>query len=331
MEGRSQEIQNVLPTGPKMKSVYTPKQLSRAIDVSESSIKRWCDKGMIDTQYTAGGHRRISMASVAEFLRGSKHKLISPEALGLPPTSGQTERVVRRAKDQFAESLLAGDQSTCWQIAFDLYLAEHSISTICDEVFAEAFREIGDRWACGSAEVYQERRGCEIMLRVLHDMRSLVKNSPANAPLAIGGSPSGDQYSLGTSMAELVLIDGNWNATSLGDNLPFATLSAAIQEKSPRLFWLSCSHLENVEEFLRGYSQFYDQHSANVAFVVGGYALTEEIRQQMRFSAYCDSMEHLRGFAQTLLQSRSAEPTQPSMAAADPSHFHGLNGTNNGF
>ncbi|MDC0934989.1 helix-turn-helix domain-containing protein [Pirellulales bacterium] len=293
-----------------MRDLLTPKQVARAIDVSESSVKRWCDKGVISTQYTAGGHRRIAMSALIEFLRDRKYELTHPEALGLPPTSGQTTRVIDRARQQLIAALLSGDEPRCLQIAIDLYLAEHSISVICDDVFATVFREIGDRWACGDAEVYQERRGCEISLHVLHELRSLLAPLPADAPLAIGCAPSCDQYSLGTSMAELVLRDGRWNAISFGDNLPLDTISAAIGEYRPKLFWLSCSHIAEETEFLACYRELYDQFGLDVAFVVGGNALTDEIRQQMKFSAYCDNMQHLEGFAQTLhaaIQERSRD------------------------
>jgi methanogenic corrinoid protein MtbC1 len=283
-----------------MRDLLTPKQVARAIDVSESSVKRWCDKGVIPTQYTAGGHRRITMPGLIEFLRGCKYELVHPEALGLPPTSGQTTRVIERAREQLTEALIAGDEPRCRQIAIDLYLAEHSVSIICDDVFAAAFREIGDRWACGDAEVYQERRGCEISLRVLHELRSLLPTPSADAPLAIGGAASGDQYSLSTTMVELVLRDVKWNAISLGDNLPTATLAAAIRAHRPKLFWLSCSHVTDESEFLAGYGDLYDEFGLDVAFVVGGYALTDQVRQRMKYSAYCDNMQHLEGFAETL-------------------------------
>ena len=55
-------------------------------------------------------------------------------------------------------ALVAGEHATCRQIALDLFLAEHSISVICDDVFAAAFRQIGELWSCGEAEVYQEER-----------------------------------------------------------------------------------------------------------------------------------------------------------------------------
>jgi methanogenic corrinoid protein MtbC1 len=250
------------------------------------------------------------MAGLVGFLREGKHELVHPEALGLLPTSGQTARVVDRARVQMTEALISGDEPRCRQIAVDLYLAEHSISIICDDVFAAAFREIGDRWQCGSAEVYQERRACEIALHVLHELRSLLPLPAAEAPVAIGGAASGDQYNLGTTMAELVLRDGKWNATSLGDNLPFDTIGAAIRKDRPRLCWLSCSHIANETEFVAGYRRLYDEFGLDVAFVVGGNALNEDVRQQLRYSAYCDNMQHLEGFAQTLRGVIEEEPSR---------------------
>ena len=255
---------------------------------------------MIPTQYTAGGHRRIARAGLIEFLRTSDCQLVHPETLGLPPTSGQSTRVVERASEQMAEALITGDEPRCLQLVVDLFLAEHHVSVICDEVFAAAFRQIGDRWVCGQAEIYQERRACEITLHVLHELRSLLVTPPVDAPLAIGGAVSGDSYSLGTAMVELVLRDTQWNAVSLGYNLPFPTMAAAIREQRPKLFWLSCSYIENEAEFLAGYRELYEEFGLSVAIVVGGYALTDELRQQMKYSAYCDNMQHLEGFSQTL-------------------------------
>ena len=96
-----------------MKDLLTPKQVARAVDVSESSIKRWCDRGVIPTQYTAGGHRRITKSGLFEFLRRGKHNLVYPEALGLPPTSGQTSRMLDRSCARLTEALLEGQRRFC--------------------------------------------------------------------------------------------------------------------------------------------------------------------------------------------------------------------------
>ena len=283
-----------------MNELITPKQVARAIQVSESSVKRWCDKGVIPTQRTPGGHRRIGLAGLMEFLRESRQMLVRPEVLGLPATTGRTSRVIDRAVGQLVTALVRGDDEQCRQIALDLYLAEHSLSTIFDQVFAPAFESIGNRWECGDVEVYQERRACEISLRVLHDLRTLIPVPPTDSPLAIGGVVEGDKYNLGTTMAELVLRDGKWNAISLGSNLPFPTLAEAIKHHRPRWFLVSCSFIRDEPAFLRGYSELYEEFGLDVAFVVGGRSLVESVRQQMKYAAYCDNMAHLEACAQTL-------------------------------
>jgi methanogenic corrinoid protein MtbC1 len=282
-----------------MKELFTPKQVAKAIQVSESSVKRWCDKDVIPTQYTGGGHRRIQLSALLDFLKSSNHELVRPEVLGLPAATGKTVWVLDRAADQMTEALVRGDEEQCRQITLDLYMAERSIATICDLVFANAFQAIGDRWECGRAEVYQERHGCEIALRILHELRSLVPNPPAGSPLAIGGALEGDQYNLATTMAELVLRDAKWNAMSLGDNLPFETLGAAIKRHRPRIFWLSCSHIMNEDAFISGYKALHEEFGLEVAFAVGGRALNDELRKRMKYAAFCDSMQHLESFAET--------------------------------
>ena len=301
-----------------MSELLTPKQVARAMDVSESSIKRWCDKGRIAAQYTAGGHRRIALSDLMAFVRGTQNELVHPEALGLPPTSGRSAKMLDRAMLRLVDALLSGDEGLCREIAFDLYLAEHSLAVISDRVFAAAFNAIGSSWECGSAEIYQERLGCRLMERVLFELRSAIATPPADGPVAIGGTPSGDQYSLGTSITELVLRDIRWNATSLGSNLPAETMSAAIKSYRPQIFWLSCSHIEDRATFIRNYNALFDEFGQDVAFVVGGNALDAELRDEMRFAAYCDSMQHLEGFAQSLAGAIDRKTQDPGGPADDP-------------
>ena len=284
-----------------MKDLVTPKQVARAIGVSESSVKRWCDKGLLVTQYTAGGHRRIATGNVIDFLKSRSHKLVEPEVLGLPATIGQTGRVIERSAGLFKEAVLAGDELRCRQVILDLYLANQPMSVVCDQVIAPVFEEIGNLWECGEAEVYQERRGCELTLRSILELRSILPEPSADAPLAIGGAPESDQYNLATTLVEIVLKDNGWRACSLGDNLPLKSMAAAIRKHEPRLFWLSVSHLQNPSEFLSEYARIFDEFGKRVAIVVGGRALIPDVRQKMRYSAYCDNMNHLEVFTQTLL------------------------------
>ena len=283
-----------------MSSPYTPKQVANAIAVSESSVKRWCDKGLIPTHYTAGGHRRIELSGLVPFLKAKKVTLAKPELLGLPSNTGKGIRNIERALEPYLEALVSGDEEQSRRILLDLYLADHPLSEIFDRVIAPVFEKIGELWACGSAEVYQERRGCEITLRVIGELRTLVPQPAADAPVAIGAAPEGDQYNLATNMVELVLRDAGWNAMSLGDNIPLASMGEAIVAQQPRMFWLSCSHLVDADSFVAQYNELCEAHGNKVAFVVGGRALSEPIRQRMKHAAFCDTLTHLEALAKTL-------------------------------
>ncbi len=290
-------------SGSCVRTLLTPKQIARALDVSESSIKRWCDQGVIPAHYTAGGHRRIAMGDLLEYLRTSQQQLVNPAALGLAPTSGQTLRVIDRARNELVAAILAGEEAKCRQIAIDMYLADHALSVICDELFAVAFHEIGNLWEQGDAEVYQERRACDIAVRVLRDLREQLAIVPENAPLALGCATTGDPYRLATTMAELVLRQAKWNACSLGENLPFATIDAALHTYAPRLFWISCSFLVDEREFLTGYQQLYASHGDQITFVMGGQALSTALQKKVPFATYCGNMQELQSFAQSMAAS----------------------------
>lgn len=294
--------------------LLSPKQVARALGVSESSLKRWCDQGLIATVRTAGGHRKIQISEALRFARAGNYPIVAPEVLELPVTHSAGEAGLPRGRSLLREALLDGNDSVAHQVIFDLYLAGYSVSVICDEVIAGAFRDIGDRWACHEADVYQERRGCGIALRVLYELRRL-QPQPSIDHLALGGTIQGDAYSLAPTMAELVLRGIGWNAIFLGSSLPISSLIKAIHENRPGLFWLSVSYVDPSVDFISEFGELSKTCTdLGVALAVGGRALTEDLRRQMVYSAYCDTMQQLESFAKTLIRhpTRGAASKKPS-------------------
>lgn len=284
-----------------MEREWTTAQVARAIGVSEASIKRWCDRGVIPCGRTAGGHRRLPWAGVVQFLRQSGQRLRRPEALGMPEPVGRGKLVPTRAAEPIAEALERGEYEGLRRIGLELYLAGHLARDIFDHALAPAFRVIGWRWQHGEVEIYQERRACEMCMRFVHELGGAMPSAPEGAPYAIGGTLAGDGYTLGAHMAEIVLREAGWRAECYGLGLPAATWCAAIGRTKPRLVWLSVSWMESRSTFLdeaRTLCECAGQHG--VALVVGGRALSEPIRQQLPYSAYGDNFQHLAAFAETL-------------------------------
>ncbi len=272
----------------------SPKLVAKAIGVSESSIKRWCDQGLLATVRTAGGHRRLEARTVVEFVRQTGQRFVAPQLVGLPADTGRGEPTREVAVELLCDALCAGDEAIVRRMLFDLYLARQPLADVFDDVLTPVMHRIGERWEHSGLEVYQERRACEIVSRVLAELRRALPPAADDAPYALGGTLSSDPYQLATAMVEISLREAGWRAESYGTSLPLATLTAAINDTRPRLCWLSVSYIANDADFLRDFGVFAEVAARQgTALVLGGRALTEGLRRQMRYTGYCDTFRQV--------------------------------------
>ncbi len=276
-----------------MNSLLTPRQVAQSLGVSESSLKRWCDRGDLPFQRTAGGHRRIPVKAVVRFLRENQREVIRPEILGLPVGTHRHGSPLGRSVTMLSKALIQGDAVNSRRIVLEFFLAGNSLATISDDLITPALAIIGDRWQCREVEVFEEHRAVEIIVRILHEFRMTIESSQARSRTAIGGTLEGDLYGLPTRMVELVLLDMGWAATSLGTSLPLDTLLCAIDQVRPQLFWLSISIMENEQTFLNSLSAFCRQVPSTTEIVLGGRALTSDIREGIRRAACFENLQQL--------------------------------------
>ncbi len=274
--------------------------------MSESSVKRWCDQGVIRTDRTLGGHRRIPLEFLLEFLESTNRRIINPVAIGTEQLGNPTERVSAKRSNpatmlaQFEQSLLRGSEAECRRMISSWYSANRGIASLADDLLSPAFRAVGQKWKSGDTDIYQERRGSEITLRLILELRRLLPEPNGIAPLAMGGTPSGDQYQLPNHLVEIVFREQGWRTACLGSNIPFSSLLSAARKHMPKIFWLSVSHVENSESFLMEFSDFAKKLPKGIALVLGGYAMTDDLRPKMAYAAYCDGMRQLAALAKTM-------------------------------
>ncbi len=284
----------------------TPKQIASALRVSESSVKRWCDRGDIRTDRTLGGHRRIPLGFLLEFLETTNRRIVDPVSIGLEPLDRQLVRNSTNVREpaatiaRFKESLLSGSEAECRKIISSWFTTRGGMSSLADDLLSPTFRSVGALWKDGTIDIYQERLACEICKRIVLELRRLIPEASTTAPLAMGGTPSGDQYQLSTLLTEMVFREQGWKTASLGSNLPFPSLLSAARMHMPRIFWLSVSHVEDEKTFLEAFEDFTKRLPKGIVLVVGGRALTDELRPKMTYSAHCDGMRQLTTLAKGL-------------------------------
>lgn len=291
-----------------------PRQLARAMGVSESSIKRWCDDGLLPCRKTAGGHRRLMLDGVVRFLRQQGFQLARPELLGLPARARDDAGAGVSAR--LLSLLEAGDEAAARDLVVGLVVGSSSVAQVFDEVVAPAFHQIGHAWERGDLEVYREHRAVEIAMRILRELRPMVSHAGADAPVAIGATLEGDPYTVAITMTELVLREAGWKAECLGPNHPVATLRAAIDDLAPALVWIGVSYAPDAGRLVEQYAEVHDAARARrSAIVVGGRALTAEVRARMRYTAYGERMGDLLGLSEALLPQRAPDRSRSLRAA----------------
>jgi MerR family transcriptional regulator, light-induced transcriptional regulator len=281
-------------------SAVSPRQAASALGVSESSVKRWCDQGRLEVVKTPGGHRRLPVTSLVRFAREEGHPLLQP--LALVPSEPAPEHALGAVRAALLAALLADDGSGVHGVLEAEWLAGRGLDGVCDALITPTLSELGERWRMGKVAIYQERRAGELLQRALLRLGALAPGGAGRAHpervLALGGALEGDPYELPTLMAELVLRERGFDARSLGTGLPADTLARAIAERRPRLVWVAAAVSSDEARFALEFARIADAASSvGAAVAVGGRALHRSLRQQLRYSTFCDTMAHLAAFA----------------------------------
>jgi excisionase family DNA binding protein len=287
----------------------TTRQAAQALGVSEASLKRWCDQGLLPTARTPGGHRRLPLNGIVEFVRQRHLELVQPGLLGLPELNRRSAGDSAGLREAMQAALENADESEFRRLLLGSYVAATPAVELLDDVVAPAFHAIGDRWAHGEVAIYAERRAVELCTRELHQLRMFLPAPAPEAPQAIGGTLTGDPYSLPTTMLEIALREAGWRAQSYGCGLPATTLVDALHRVRPRVLWLSVSAFETEAGFLEEYKALYAvAQNLRVAVLVGGRMLTAPLRELIQYSAYGDNLRHAVAFV------RALTPTPPAPA-----------------
>ena len=280
---------------------FSPKQVAQALGVSESSLKRWCDRGLLSMHRTAGGHRRLRLVDVLQFVRTTEQRLVSPELIGLTGRSNDEGVSVERSKQRVIDALINGDQETAVAIGVTLYGQSCPLITIIEEVYTPALREIGERWAAHTLEIFEERRSVVIVMQFLAVLSRLLSEPDADAFLALGATCEGDFFTVPMTMGEMVLREAGWNAQSMGSNIPVSSIIEAVISKQPKLVWLSLSEIPDLDALsvrMTELAACAAQHGTCV--VVGGRALNETVRKRLQYTAFCEDFYHLVPLANSL-------------------------------
>jgi len=287
-----------------MTDSLTTKAVAKLLRVSEATVKRWADSGLLQSDKTVGGHRRFSLNAVAHLRR----------ELGIGPgadkSSGRTAQksasIDLPAAVQFAGTLLSADEKEAGAVLVQAYLSGAALTTLFDETITKAMHHVGELWFKGSITVADEHLATRIVFSALQTLRAALMPVQPTGQKAICCGIEGDLHELPVQLARIVLESEGWEVQSLGPNTPLFALSDMVARQRPQLVCISARSISDLDRATAEYGQLSKiTRKFGVSVVIGGEGFRDPVfRERFPSEFYADNFAGFAKFIRGLINKR---------------------------
>lgn len=289
----------------------TSKEAAGVLGVSEASVKRWADSGLLPMEKTAGGHRRFRPEDVAvlrradvraEEARPLKHR--SAAKLLAQPTQGPAlapDTATALVADTF-RALMDGRADELAALLVNLHLHGQTVASIADRFLCAAMRRVGELWHAGEISIAQEHVATRTAASALSSLEAVTAGAEAEQMLALCCSVEDDFHELPVRLTALTLAAGGLAVFNLGLSTPFSALTEALARFQPRLVCVSSTVLISLDRAAREYGDFSKTaRRRHAAIVLGGAGFADAgVRKRLPADLYAESFQQLAEFIRTL-------------------------------
>ncbi len=281
----------------------TTKEVARLCRISDATVKRWEDAGLLKSERTRGGHRRFRAEEIVRFQR--------EQNLGLKQCHGDesvTMATTRRRGDKnFSSSaclhaLVAGCEEAVANILISAYLEGKTLPEIFDEVVCVAMCQIGELWFKGEISVTQEHLATRAACSALYKLRHTLPVPKMTDKLAMCCAVEGDFHELPTHLVQMTIENEGWEVMNFGANTPLYSLAEEVVQHAPQIICIAATIISDVERLSRDYKIFTEQISKlKIPILIGGKAFKDEqIRQRFPAQIYAQSFAETAEFTRNL-------------------------------
>lgn len=281
----------------------TTKEVARLCRVSDATVKRWEDGGLLQSERTSGGHRRFRAEEVARFQR--------EQSLGLKKFHGDESVVTAAARrrenknstdSSLFQSLVAGCEEAAANALINEYLQGKSLPDIFDDLICPAMRRIGELWMNGKLSVSQEHLATRTAHNSIYKLRGALSVPRMTGELAVCCAMEGDFHELPTHLAQITLENEGWEVLNFGANTPLKCLKKEILQHSPQAICISATVIGDLETLSRDYKCFSERVGRlEIPIILGGRAFRDEsVHKYFPHDFFAQSFAEIAKFTKNL-------------------------------
>jgi len=221
------------------------KEVAKLFSVTETTVKRWADDGLIPCVKSPGGHRKFRLTDIVAFSEGRGYPVTG--ALDRPLTREQMQAVqvalhtknYHKVAEVLYDEALQADPEGVFQLLD--YLSKHNIklSTLADEVLRPPLVRIGDLWKEGNLRVDQEHRTSHAVTEAMVRLAPRLHKKEPNGLTALCACLEGEQHEIGLRSLAFALQTEGFKVVFIGAQTPHESLVEAIGHLEPDLVCVS--------------------------------------------------------------------------------------------
>ncbi len=278
----------------------TTREVARLCRVSDATVKRWEEAGLIRSERTNGGHRRFRAEEIARFQRD--------QGLGLKHTHGdesiytsQTRRK-KPSSPTLYESLVSGSEEQAANFLIKSFLNGKDLVAIFDEQISPAMRKVGEMWVRGELTVAQEHLATRAAHAAVNKLRNSLPVPTISGELAFCCAFEGDYHELPTHLSQITIESCGWEVMNFGANTPLYSLSEEVLHHSPEAICISVSFLNDLERLARDYKQFREQlGKLKIPVIIGGSVFeNDDIRRRFPAELHAQTFSEVAEFVREI-------------------------------
>lgn len=289
----------------ELKSLTT-KEVARLCRVSDATVKRWEDAGVLKSERTNGGHRRFRAEEIARFQReqGLGNKNYHGGESAVSPTIRRRTNKIDSGCSLF-RALIAGCEEESANILIGAYLNGNPLTEIFDNLVCPAMRHIGQLWTKGEISITEEHIATRAASSAIYKLRNTLPVSKMTGELAMCCAMEGDFHELPTHLAQMTIENEGWEVLNFGANTPLFCLAEEVLQHSPALICLSATVIGDVERLSRDYKNFTEQiGKLKIPIVLGGRGFADEqIRRRFPTDFHLKSFSEVANLTRNLSKS----------------------------
>lgn len=282
---------------------FTTKEVARLCRVSDATVKRWEDAGIIKSERTNGGHRRFRAEEIARFQR--------EQGLGMKKTHGDesvfaannrcTELKTQAGYSLF-DALLVGCEAVTTEILVAAHLDGKPLPEIFDEIVCPAMRVIGEKWFAGEITVSQEHLATRTVSNAIYKLRNCLPVPEPAGKLAICCALENELHELPTHLAQITIENEGWEVLNFGANTPLYCLTQETSKHLPDMVCVSATIINDIERLSRDFINFRESVAKQKISIILGGKVFDDACMRKRFPAdlYAQSFTEVAEYAREM-------------------------------